>query len=262
MKNTLRGILAAAVVAAMGSQANAATITINADPGTLYTTTALSSFQTSGADMAGMQVRAVIAGQSYSGVWTQQDGGLLGGFADGGYVVWDTTGGDPSLAIEGQFFGTSDTFFDQWLLNVSAGDTPLQDLYFFGAPGRTVFDRTNPSTGTPGSDQGMDFSGFCTVSGGNCSTSTPGGNIVATYSDLLRIGSAAPVGDLYVSLHLDFKGVTGGGLAANDYRFSLDTDNAAVGAVITPVNVPEPGSVALLGVAALFAMSRRLRRRA
>ncbi len=261
MNNALRGILAVAVVAAMGSEANAASITINANPGTLYATTALSSFETSGADMVGMQVRAVIAGQSYNGVWTQQDGGFLGGFADGGYVMWDTTGGDPSLAIAGQFFGTSDTFFDQWQLNVTAGDT-LQDLYFFGAPGRTVFDRTNPSTGTPGSDQGMDFSGFCTVSGGGCSTSSPSGNIVATYSDLLRIGSAAPVGDLYVSLHLDFKGVTGGGLAANDYRFNLDTDNAAVGAVILPVDVPEPTSMALLGAAVLFGLSRRLRRRA
>ena len=80
-------------------------------------------------------------------------------------------------------------------------------------------------------------------------------DVVATYSDILGVNGAAPVGDLYTSLEIDF---VNGSFVSNTMQFRADTDNAeGAGGDITPV--PEPSSLTILalGLLSVMALVRR-----
>src|SRR5690606_825577 len=109
--------------------------------------------------------------------------------------------------------------------------------------GDTVFDALSGVAGSPGSAQGWPFA----ILGTNL------WDVTATYSGPVGIGGAAPVGDLYRYLRLDFAQPFSGTLS-----FENDTDNLRIGGDLTPV--PEPATLVLFGMGLAGAGLRRFRR--
>jgi hypothetical protein len=228
----------ALVLAGMTSVASAATISVTQNVGSLYATTGISPTITTGANMDGMTVTAVLS----DGV------SLLTLTQIWGDSATPDTGGVNFITPQFALSVTGDTFEqNNWLLDfTNVGSWHLLSLDFNGATGQTVFDRTfGGSVGTPNSASGRDFSGFLAF----------GGSINALYSNIVAIGANAPVGDIFANVLLSFgDGSFGNGLAGGSrYRFSLDTDNAA------STLAPEPGSMLLLGTG-LLALAIGLRR--
>jgi hypothetical protein len=190
----------------------------------------IATFQTHGDDMTGMTVTMNFATGSETAVW-----GALGPDAGGAFGVFGTGW---SIQLIG------DTFTADW--NVALGtDLLLLSMEFDGRPGLTVFDKTEPSFGTPGSAQGRDF----------VSSLADDALVVATYSRQVAVGLDDPVGDLWHVLFVDFAALDG---VRGQFTFLQDTDND-----IRRQQVPEPGTLGLfgLGVAALGLALRRRRPR-
>lgn len=199
-----------------------AQVSVTATNGTTYTTSGLSSATTNGAQMNGMLVTAnFVGGTSQTVTWaalTSTTGGVTGT----GWYLSNT--GSTTYADGGWNLG-----------NTSA--LGITSLVINGAPGNTIFDRTfGGATGTPGSDIGKDFA----VTSGLGSYA-----IQAEYSNLLRVGTATPVGDLYTTMTIRFTSPAAGFTSGSTLHFSADTDNAAAGASITAV--PEASTFALVG---------------
>jgi len=183
--------------------------TVGTNPGTTYTTTAITGFQTHGDDMAGMSVTAYFAGGgSQTLTWAATIPGAGG-----------VTGTGWSLVESG------DTFSNLWTLTSTSAS--LTGLRIFGVP-TTTFD-TGYASDTPGSEGGLAFqydSGYATGT--------------ATYRDLLALTGFAPKGDLYVTLDLAFSGT----FLNTNLKFYADTDNATS----TIISSPEPLTLLLLGL--------------
>lgn len=240
-------IFAALLTLGAVSTASAATITQNTNLGTVYNTTGVEE-STWGGEMGGMTVRATLIRAdnstfSLDGVWVDGAFGVAGG------VQWMTGDSDDDFNL----WVLGDTYFSSWNLNIDfdSANYRLGSLSFNGVPGNTVFDTAHGgATGTAGSSNGHDFSGFNPYSG----------NITATYFNAVSLNGAAPVGDLYANFLLAFGNGTysqGLGERRNGYDFTLDTDNAR--GLSTP-SVPEPGSMILLGTG-LVALASRMRRK-
>lgn len=159
---------------------------------------------------------------------------------------WSDFGG-----VSGNGWGlslTGDTFSAPWVFTISpnANLGQLRLLVLDGLNALTVFDRTSPSPGTAGSAAGFDWS--CLA--GSCDTA------IVTYDYAVGIGAAAPVGDLWQVVSINFFVNDADQGPRADFSFRQDTDNDA-----RQTQVPEPGVVGLLGLAlaALGFMRRRLR---
>jgi hypothetical protein len=144
---------------------------------------------------------------------------------------------------------SGDTYDNNWELFVE-DPLLLTSLVINGVPGNVVFDRTEPSPGTFGSDVGLTFAG-------------PGGSpvtgVTGTYSNLVALSSppTAPAGDLYTTLTLTFPGFTNGFNGNVFYRADTDKANTPLITDTTPpTGTPEPSAV--LGLLALGLVGRRL----
>lgn len=220
--------------------------TLSFDPGTPYVVTpAMQDFSTTGPMMAGMQMTVVQGGVSSTHTW-----GVLpddfGTFARGGVIT-------PGFAI----WADGDT----WCFSGCAmwrvwqtGLQPITRVIFHGPTAGVVFDLTTTPAdnfGTPGSARGYTFNVAQTQSQNTV--------VNATYRDIVSVGAAPAVGDLYATLELSF----GGNGLFGYLQFGADTDQIPPGAAILP-GVPEPPAAVLLALGgALLALvrSRGARRR-
>jgi hypothetical protein len=228
MKNKI--VLIVTSLSSMVVSASASTITYAEDTGMAYQTPAISTFDTYGNQMAGMDV------------WVTFSNGTTE------HAIWDTTGSQSGAASVGGYFSiseTGDTFGSgAWTLQNLNRTLSITSFTLLGVSGNTTFDRTfGNQAGTLNSASGKDFG-----IGGNYS-------VTASYSDELSLTGAAAVGDEWEQLSIAF--AKGTFFAPNaSVLFTQDTDNAAVKGTITP-KVPDAGSTSmmlgmgLIGVAAL-----------
>ena len=222
-------ILAVTLIASSNALADLITPTVTFDSGTALNTTGLSTFTTSGVNMAGMSVTAYFSGGSFETVTWKAMGTLTAGAATG--TGW-------SLGFAGLT-----TFDPSWELLTTANlSGTMTRLVIDGRPGDTIFDTILDPETTPGSARGTPFSA---VAG-------PAGlSVAATYRNQVALNNAV-YGDLFTVLDIGFGTVTGaaGGLVANSQLiFTADTDNTAVSGDIK--EIPEPTTMALLSLGLL-----------
>jgi hypothetical protein len=189
----------------------------------------LAGFATTGAMMDGMSVTACFSLAGCQTVlWADRAAPNSGGTV--GANGWD-------LEM------TGDTFSDNWTFDITDDSLgQLLTILLDGRTGLTVFDRTfDGAAGTDGSALGTDF--FTSLNGDT--------DIDVTYLNPIGINGAAPVGDIFQQVFIDFLDT---GPRFGDFTFVQDTDNDE------RILVPEPSTLALLGLAAL-ALVRIPRRR-
>jgi PEP-CTERM motif len=240
MRQSLK-VLAAAAALSMAAVAQASVVVVTKDASSASSVPGFSTtFQSSGASLEGLTVTASFSnGLVEELVWTSFDtsaGGVVG-------TGW-------GLSVSGE------TFSSAWDFTIDDGANlgNLTSLKLDGTTSKTVFDTAAPSPGTPGSEDGSDFAfGTCA----EC-------EVEAIYSNAVFLGTDAPLNDLFRVLTLQFRefddplfGTILYG-PTKTWSFRQDTDlDSTYG---TDNEVPEPGSLALAGVALLGAGLARRRR--
>jgi hypothetical protein len=218
---TLAGAALAASAATLPAQI------IATDAGVPFVAAAVTASDVTGSDMGGLLVTAFFTdGSSAAGAWGDLGAGL-----------WGVTLPSFSLRLP----GPANTFGTPWIfLNTSGAG--LTRLVLNGAPGGTVFDILAPNPITPGSAEGRAME----LIGGDPFVTT------ATYRNLVGIGAALPLGDLYETLDITFQAP----VSLTAIEFITDTD--LVGRV---TQAPEPATYGMLafGLAAMAAAVRRRR---
>jgi hypothetical protein len=238
-------------------------------------------YDVNGSQMAGMLVTFTYLDQGGAQhitpvIWVADPGN--GGYAE---IVFGTGNNKISLV------NSNDTFLNPWNATVTnnADGVILQDIKIDGLPGNVVFDRSTFGV-PPVSDPAIDKSNG-NINGQENFTSIGGTDLTpyfgtagsyrgvdafelnsdfkatanAQYSGPAQIGAAAPVGDIFRFLDIDF---TGGGqqlglLQKESFNFEADTDK-----VVLPGGggqVPVPPTVWLLGSGLLGLGLMRWRRK-
>lgn len=224
------------------SASNVAALTVGTSVGTPYVVDSIVTANATGLSMDGLSVTAnFLGGGSQTVAWT--DNGAP-------FSLPGVTGSGWSLT-----HGPGTTYGSTWTLGIGSGTT-LASLILSGASGDTVFDVNlfpdgtplQPGgglpEGTPGTEEGWTFgTGY-------------GGFLDAVYSNIVSLGAAVAVGDIWETLTLDFgpNGIAGGRFG-NLMFFQADTDNVSGIAA-----VPVPAAFPLLG-SGLFAMGWLARKR-
>jgi hypothetical protein len=225
MKMTAWGRLAVAAALTLGVSAQANAAVISVDGANAVDIPGLTGFTTNGAMMSGLSVTAYFLNATPE------------------TLAWQTTGAD-SGGVTGTGWSlnqSGDTFGGDWNF-ANTGGGLLTRLVLNGATGLTVFDKSVAGAGSPGSENGLNW----------VSTLGGDGSIQVTYRIPVGIAGAAPAGDLFHIIDVDFTGMANGG-TRESFSFDQDSDNDSRFAS------PEPSVMALFGLGLLGAA--RVRRR-
>lgn len=228
LRSLFRFIGCASTVAVLGMTLSAKAVVIVKDNSITDNITALSSFNTTGAEMGGMSIMLNFAG---------------GGSET---VAWAATGVDSGAATgTGWTITQSGTTFTNQSWTANFGSLIVESMMFDGRPGLTVFDATQPSPGSEGSSLGKNFL---------TSFAGPVDDVItATYSRNVMIAANPALSDIYNILDVDFSDIAGGG-ATGTFTFTQDTDNDI--RAVVPIPAALPLFLAALGGLGLVARRR------
>jgi hypothetical protein len=224
LKQSRIGIATAALVWGLFSLQTANSAVITTDLTTQVSIPGVSQFQTDGADMVGMSVTVFFAGGSETIQWAAT-GAMSGAAAGTGWTISES----------------GDTFADNaW--SVDFGTLSVTSIVLDGTPGLTLFDRTLPNPGTVGSANGKDW----------VSSLLNDADIGVEYSNVVGIGAAPPINDLFQILTVSFVDFEQGSVSGQ-FTFSQDTDNDS------RIQIPEPAMLPLfgLGLAGIAIIARK-----
>ncbi|WP_299866936.1 hypothetical protein [uncultured Roseobacter sp.] len=228
--------LPVAAYLSMAGLSQAATISIETDEIGAASTSGISGYTTSGADMDGMQITGTFEkGATRKATFLANS--AKSGVADGGWF---------SLSLDG-----TSSFSSPFVVAVTQGR--LQSLQIDGVPGDTIFDIISASVGTSGSAYGRGFTTY---------DKTPG-EVSVLFSRPISLTDMAHAGDLYGAMTVDFTGL--GGLAAGrSFSFIQDTDNTAISGDFTPavalVPLPAGFFLCLTALSAVGMLRRKANR--
>jgi hypothetical protein len=212
------GLLATCAWLTLLGSVRADSLSVGFSNGTLNTTPSIVTYKTKGTDMAGMAFTFTFTdGSTATSFWASGSNSL--GLSNG--VTVSVTG---------------DTFFHQWTMtNNNGSNLGVTKMVIDAGLGNSVFDQTfHNLDGTPGSASGKTFK----------PTNTGTGLVMtAMYSDIVRVGAAAPVGDLFRTLTVNFNN-KGGFATGTSMKFWMDTDT--VKPLTTPQSIRTPAPPALL----------------
>lgn len=234
MKGINKVVAGLGLAVAMAGNAYAAPIVniINSD-GDLYNTDKLTEYTTDGSLMDGMEVTTCFASAACE---TVAFDGTVGSTSYG-----EAVGSGWSLSVNGNTFSSPFTF---------STSQDVTSILVNGRPGNTIFDILGGDFRSPDSAQGKPFT---LSNSGDLADNT---TVNVEYSDKLSVQGVF-YDDLFTTMAIDF----GGSLFSGMFSFLTDTDNNdfAGGSPITPTNpVPEPGTLALMGLGILgFGLRRR-----
>jgi hypothetical protein len=208
----------------LGASALGYSYSVNYDPGTQYTISELTGYQTHEYDMVGVTVVAYFNnGTKESQLWRDYDGtgSSYGAFGSG----WSLT-------------EIGDTFGGTWTIK-NNNNWGLTRFVIIGSTDLTLFDVIGTDYLTNGSFYGKAFTTSSTL------------NIAATYRNLIALQGDKPLGDLYERLDVTIDG----GLYGS-FDFIADTDNAVLGSPYEP-SVPGPAALLPFGIGLLTLARRR-----
>ncbi len=222
MKQTITAVVFLGLIF-FGARAWGDTLTRMSDISGPKNITGFSNIDVTGADMAGMEVTVFFGDASFQiGTWNAL--GLNSGGAvlpdwfitqSGNTYAGDTSGGVPNNAA-----------FNWKLENRSM--QALTKVVFDGEMGNTIFD-------VMGKDKTTIASGFGTPF--NIIDQTIGLDIKATYLKPVGVAGAAPLGDLFAGLQIEF--LNAGGLNPRaSLNFSIDTDMGIFPQILPPPPPP------------------------
>lgn len=219
-------VAAGLMLASSSAFAVSLTPTTNLVDGTTFNTTGISSYNTYGSDMVGIEVTAI--------------------FSNGSSVDATFDGANATGSLFNLNYSGGSTFGGTWSLTNNS-DAALLSLIIHGAPGDTVFDTLGDDTHTPGSALGGP---------GSVSPSNVNGDadmdVVFTYFNKVTLDGVF-YNDLYEALQIDVTNMFSGDVLS----WTTDTDNSAIKGDI--VQVSEPASLAIfaLGLAGIAARRRK-----